>query len=84
MSREDSILNVAAYVVVFIVGVIAGGLSGLYVGFRLSYDYPALILACGAIGALLGGVASIVFALTHKHGKSTLREVHERMDRRRR
>jgi hypothetical protein len=93
MPRGDSILNLTSYVVVFVLGAIAGGLVGLYVGLRISlYNdryldndeaiyMPTLTVTCGLIGAAVGGVSCLLFALGHRHGIPTLHETRKRRNR---
>ncbi|MCC6697871.1 MAG: hypothetical protein IT365_19750 [Candidatus Hydrogenedentes bacterium] len=71
MPQGDRILNAMAYVVVLLMGAIAGAVLGFHVAARAtseapldsdwvySYETPALF---SAIGALAGGIAALAFA----------------------
>ena len=71
MPQGDRILNAMAYVVVFLIGAIAGAVFGFYVAARatseapldsdLLYSYETPAVFC-AIGALAGGIAALAFA----------------------
>ncbi len=81
MPRGDFILNAVSYVVVFIIGAIVGGVAGGYIGVRITYmRSPTAISVCAAAGSIVGGIAALVFALGYSQHQPTLREVHERME----
>ena len=82
MPRDDRILNAISYVVVFLLGAVAGGVAGFYTALRfLVIESLAATLTLAAIGAVLGGIAALAFA-AQSHWEPSLHLTRDRKDRR--